>query len=252
MNIIKEAFKNYRKYLGEKLALSLSFTMFVLAALAIGMLGSYLFVITIPLIVLPIFICLQVANNSIKDGMILRQRNFFAIYPLAFTPPLFGTYKVLSIAVKSILIYLGLSLLTSFIFLEIYAANDPVFAQQISDIVLLQANGNMDELIKAYENNVTIAFISSLSMLISGGVTVLLALHFFGVNTIALHLAFSMPSMTGRMAGTMHRQSLKIFRKDFLSDYFQATWFVAPPLLIGLAGGILATYFVTNNKYLVL
>ncbi|MFA5481293.1 MAG: hypothetical protein WC282_02795, partial [Bacilli bacterium] len=54
------------------------------------------------------------------------------------------------------------------------------------------------------------------------------------------------------MAGTKHRQSLKIFRKDFLSDYFQATWFVAPPLLIGLAGGILATYFVTNNKYLVL
>lgn len=252
MNIAQKARQTYQKYLASKLAIAFSFTIFVLASLALGILGSYLFLLLVPIVILPIFICLQMTNSAFAKGMSLSQKNFFSFYRAAFTPTLSGAYQVLSSFLKAALLYFGLSFVTIFVMLQFYLTRDPFFAQQIESISALAANGNLVEALAAYENNANIIFISSIATFISGGFALLAFLHFIGRNSIVPHLALSMSSMPGRIAFSIHRQGLKFFKREFNIDYYRATWLGTPLLLIGFAGGVLATYFLTRDPYLIL
>ncbi|MFA6644799.1 MAG: hypothetical protein WCS76_00365 [Bacilli bacterium] len=252
MNISKKALQTYRKYLASKLAIAFSFTVFVLACLAIGIIGSYLFLILVPVVVLPIFICLQLANSSFARGMPLTQKNFFSFYRTAFTPPLNGAYQVLSSFLKAVLINLGLSFVVVFAMLQLFVIDNSSFAQEVDSIAALAANGNFTEALAAYEANANIIFISSTATLISGGFALLAFLHFVGRNSIVPHLALSMSSMPGRIAFSIHREGLKFFKREFNTDYYRATWMGAPIILAGFAAGVFATYFFTQDPYLIL
>ncbi|MFA7378124.1 MAG: hypothetical protein WC014_01185 [Bacilli bacterium] len=252
MNIAKKAFQTYRKYLASKLAIALSFTVFVLASLAIGLFGSYLFILLVPIIILPIYICLQLANSSFAKGMPLSQKNFFAFYKVAFTPTLNGAYQVISSFLKAALIYFGFSFLVVFVMLQVYLTNDASFAQELQSITTLVANGNYQDALLAYEENATILFVSTIASLISGGFSLLAFMHFIGRNSIVPHLALSMAALPGKIAYSVHRQGLKVFKREFNGDYYRSSWLAAPIILIGFTGGVLATYFFTNNTYLIL
>lgn len=252
MNIAKKAFATYRQYLASKLAVAFSFTIFVLASLAIGMFGSYLFLLLIPVVIIPFFVCLQLANSSIAKGMPLTQRNFFSFYKTAFSPTLVGVYQVVSSFLKAALIYLGVSFAIILIMSEVYISNDPAFATEIQRITTLIANGSMQEALDAYENNVTIVFVSSVSTLVSGGVGLLMFMHFIGRNAIVTHLAFAMSSLPGQIAQSVHRQGLRSFKHEYNMDYYKSVWFGIPLVLIGYATGVLATYFLTQDFYLIL
>lgn len=252
MNIAQKAFQTYRKHLASKLAIAFSFTVFVLASLAIGLLGSYLFVLLVPIIILPIYICLQLTNSSFAKGMPLSQRNFFAFYKVAFTPTLNGAYQVISSFLKAALIYFGLSFVVIFIMLQVYLTNDASFAQEFQGITALITNGMYQDALQAYEENATVLFISTVASLISGGLSLLAFMHFIGRNSIVPHLALSMSALPGKIAYSVHRQGLKVFKSEFNGDYYRASWLAAPIILIGFAGGVLATYFFTSNTYLIL
>ena len=252
MNIAQKAFQTYRKYLANKLAVAFSFTIFVLASLAIALFGSFMFLLLIPIVILPVYVCLQLSNSSFSIGMPLTQRNFFSFYKVAFSPTLNGAYQVLSSFLKAALVYFGLSVLTIFIMSEIYVNSDPLFATEINRITGLLASGGFQEALDAYDNNPTIVFISSISTLVGGGIGLLAFMHLIGRNSIIPHLAFSMSSLPGRVAYTIHRQGLNVFKREYNTDYYQATWFGAPLVLIGFTAGVMATYFFTSNIYLIL
>lgn len=252
MSISKKAFLTYRKYLANKLAIAFSFTVFVLASLAIGIIGSYLFLILVPIVLLPLFICLQFTNSAFAKGMPLTQKNFFSFYRTAFTPPLSGAYQVLSSFLKAFLTYLGLSFVAIFIMLQIYITNDSLFAQEIDSIAALAADGNLTGALDAYEANSVIVSISSIAMIICGGLALLLFLHLIGRNAIVPHLALSMSSMPGRIASSIHREGLQFFKREYNADYYKATWFGAPLVLVGFGLGVLATYALKIDPYLIL
>lgn len=252
MNIAKKAFATYRQYLASKLAVAFSFTIFVLASLAIGMFGSYLFLLLIPVVIIPFFVCLQLSNSSIAKGMPLTQRNFFGFYKTAFSPSLVGVYQVVSSFLKAALIYFGVSFLIILVMSEVYMSSDPTFATEIQRITTLIANGGLQEALDAYENNPTIVFVSSISTLVSGGVGLLMFMHFIGRNAIVPHLAFAMVSLPGQIASNVHRQGLQSFKREYNADYYKAVWFGVPLMLIGYAGGVIATYFLTQDLYLIL
>lgn len=252
MNIAKKAFQTYRQYLASKLAVAFSFTIFVLASLAIGMFGSYLFLLLIPVVIIPFFVCLQLSNSAIAKGMPLTQRNFFGFYKMAFSPTLIGVYQVVSSFLKAFLIYLGINVLIILVMSEIYMSNDSTFASEIQRITTLIANGGLQEALDAYENNSTIVFISAVSTLVGGGVGLLMFMHFIGRNAIVSHLAFAMASLPGQIAQSVHRQGLQSFKHEYNVDYYQSVWFGVPLLLIGYASGVLATYFLTQDIYLIL
>lgn len=252
MNIARKAFETYQKYLANKLAASFSFTIFVLGSLAIGLLGSYLFIILIPIVVLPLFICLQLVNSAFAKGMPLTQKNFFGFYRSAFTPTMSGSYQVLSSFLKAALLYFGLSFAVVFIMTQVLITRDASFASEIDSMAALIANGGLQEAIAAYESNPNIIYISTISTLISGGLGLLAFLHLIGRNAIVPHLAISMAALPGRIAYSVHRQGLKIFKHGFNVDYYKSVWFGAPLILIGFAGGVLATYFFTSDLYLIL
>ena len=252
MNIAKKAFATYRKYWTSKLAASFTFVVFTLASLAIGLFGSYVFLILVPIIVLPIFVCLQLINSAFAKGMALTQKNFFSFYRSAFTPTMNGAYQVITSFLKAALVYLAMSFLVIIIMTQVFLTRSATFASEIDSMTALIANGGFQEALDAYESNATIIFISSISTLVSGGLSLLVFLHFIGRNTIVPHLAISMAALPGRIAYSVHRQGLKIFKHEFNSDYYKSVWIGIPLVLCGFTGGVLATYFFTNNAYLIL
>ena len=251
MSITKKALQTYRKYLASKLAIAFSFTVFVLACLALGILGSYLFFLLVPIVILPIYICLQFTNSSFAKGMPLTQKNFFGFYRTAFTPTINGAYQVITSFLKSALIYFALSFIVVFVMLQVYATRNPQFAQEIESISALTANGSFLEALAAYEDNIIIMFISSIATLVSSGLALLAFFHFVGRNSIVPHLAISMAAMPGRIAHSIHRQGLKLFKTEFNRDYYKAAWLGAPLVLLGFGGGVMATYFFTTDSYLI-
>jgi len=252
MNIARTAFETYRKYLGSKLAVSFAFTIFVLASLAIGMVGSYLFLVLMPLVILPVFVCFQLANSALAKGMPLTQANFFGFYRVAFSPSLSGSYQIISSFLKSFLVYLGISLLTIFILTEIYSYLDSSFYAEVQSISALIYSGNLTEAVDAFDENATIAFISSMGFLSGGGAATLIFLHLVGRNSISPHLAFAMPALPGRTANMIHRRGIKTFRLEFNLDYYGATWLGIPLIILGYLGGVFATYFFVSDVYLIL
>lgn len=252
MNIAKNAFATYRKYWANKLAASFSFTVIVLASLAIGIFGSYFFLFLIPLIVLPIFICLQLANSAFAKGMVLTQKNFFSFYRSAFSPTMSGSYQVLSSFLKAALIYFGTSFIVIMVMTQFFLSRSSTFAAEIDSITALIGRGGFQEALDAYESNSTIIYISTISTLISGGFGLLVFLHLIGRNCIVPHLALSMAALPGRIAYSVHRQGLKIFKHDFNIDYYKASWFGVPIIIIGYVGGVMATFFFTSDIYLIL
>ncbi|MFA5421810.1 MAG: hypothetical protein WC344_03315 [Bacilli bacterium] len=252
MNISQKAWQSYRKYFGSKIAIALSFTVFVLASLAIGMIDMLFFIILIPFVILPLFICLQLATSAFRKGMILSQKNFFGFYKTAFTPPLSGSYQVFSSFLKAALIHLGLSLVINIALIQVFQSSDAAFSQFLTSLIVLISSGGYQEAQTAIAANPTIMFISGTSALISGGLSLLAFLHFIGRNSIVPHLAFSMSLLPGKIAYSVHRQGLRFFKREFNLDYYKALWLGGPLVLLGFAGGVFATYFLTSNSYLVL
>jgi len=251
--IRKIAFTQYKTYWAQLLAMSFSFVIVFIAALVLNIVFAVSIIFTIPIFVAPLFFCLQVSSVRLKAEGRLSTKDYYHFYPMGLSSKFRGAYRILSTALKTLLIFFlavfALGIIASYVF----PLFDSAFATAMADFTTLVANTNVTyEAMVAFLNEHTAAFAPMINSV--GVLSVAIAFFYFldatGTNLLIVNLSLNMLS-DRRLLIIIHKQAYPEIRHDYRKLYIGAMWPSIILFIVGFALGAFIGWLAFDN-YLVI
>lgn len=247
--ISKTALRQYKARLKEKFALSFSFFVFAFACVTLGFVWPISLLLTVPLIIIPLFLCLQISNGTLrilqKEG--LSHGNFFRFFILSFKRPFLGSYRVISSLLKAIAIGLIFYFVAGLVTYQILSMVDSSFSELMTKASELLANSDLDSAFALLQENPLYITCENILICISFGFFLLSFYHFIGVNSLNANLTNMMPGVNRGAINYVHKNVLRMIRKPFYKDYYHANYLGLVLYLFGYVGGVLISYQFTSK-----
>jgi|GEM_PF-2025202 len=251
--IRKIALTQYKTYWMQLLALSFSFVIVFIGALVLNVVFSVSIIFTVPIFVVPLFFCLQVSSARLKAEGHLSTKDYYRFYPMGLSSKYRGSYRVLSTALKALLIFFicvfALGLVESYVF----PLFDSAFATAMADLTALVSNTDVSyEVMVTFLNEHTVAFAPMINSV--GVLSVAIAFFYFldaiGTNLLIVNLSLNMLS-DRRLLIFVHKKAYPEIRHEYRKLYLGAMW---PGVFLYVAGFMLGAFigWISFDNYLVI
>ncbi|MCR4911186.1 MAG: hypothetical protein K5925_01505 [Bacilli bacterium] len=222
------------------------FMAIIIASLVfVNLLFDDLFLIVVPLVVLPICFAFQRAIIILRENDTLSFSLIFSGFSQYFSERFSSTYSFFNSLWKLILIYLGVGFITFItVNLSFYNTNFLGMKDIIDEISSTQLT--IEALDSLYEQHLDF-FVSyrmalSLPCLFALSIS---ALFFFSKNSISFFLRATPIKLSGRDISYLHLQMIKYHKGLFYKRYFALNW----PLFILFIGGFALGGYVGSLYY---
>lgn len=237
--------KTRRNYLA-KLSYATLYTAGALLCLIPAYLEPFLLFILVPLFMAPLGYAFQSVNHALNMKRDPTFSSFFRSFTGYYKAPVYGAYRLAIGNLKA----LGIYFLFQFLGYYPVLLTDQTFMTGFQS--LLVNNEAFD--LNAFEN-----LLSSDSLILQMQIVQIVALfpaaimflHSVGVSAIRVHLSFMGGGLLSMYeTGQIFAAGFKTIRKPFRKEYFKATWFISPLLLIGyVLGAVPAAVFLPVDAF---
>lgn len=231
------AFKNYRQNFLIKTASASFFGLILIICFFLAYLFPATLFLTIPFIILP-FLLAFIADNSTIHPRSGRISGIFIFFPLYYTPPMFGGFRVLMGFLKSLVTYIVIStVLVAILYLTI-GQYDASFVEILNNIKNSLNSEDLLKIIGDLQGNQTFILISNISEISALFGASLIFIHHIFTNSLKFYFNLIQPKpMPMKVLNYVHRFTVKRNRKMFYKDIFSSFWFVYLTFIIGYASG---------------
>lgn len=244
------ALAKYKKHKLTSWIIGVAFSLFSAAVISLNFLVTGISMITIPLLVLPFFFACVVLDTGYQEGLDLTFPNFLRSFALYFRRPFNGSFSVIRSFLKSLLVFVGALIVSSFVWELIYEA-------KFGDEFIAQVNA-LAESLYSMEADIE-RFYSILleddAMLMNFYMSVIegpmyLSIFFFvyltAKESVSIFLRLKMPKSNSSMVKTIYNRAIQKNRKEFYKLFWGLNWPYYLLLLLGFVGGGL---FITFTEW---
>ena len=216
-------------------------TLIACGFLALNLLLSSLFVVLVPLIIMPLYFACQASIRLMRNTETLTIGGFFRCYFGYFSEHFASTFRVIRSSLFSLIFYGGV-LLTSitvaipcFYFLNYYG-----FKTFIDSINIFSSTSNIDALLNTYSNTIDMLFICISYPSLS--VFSFVYLFLTDKNSISLFYRLDNTKYPGKYISSLNDLVIKNNKKQFYKSYFALNWPFYLLFLIGYGLGFYLGY----------
>lgn len=227
----------------------LYFSLFTIVSLIIAYLLPFSLIVTVPFVIIPSYFAftsmraVKFQNKEIKPS-------YFKLFSLYFSQLFFGGYRLLVGFLKSLLVYLLVTIILFTIFEYAVFLNIPEFKAIVDKI---STTTDYTSLLNDYNsfllNNETIKgyvfIISSVALTCAS----IMFIHHIGKHSVKMKRNFFIKNAAPiKLLYVVDRRVRREHFKDYFLIYFKCAWFIQLALLIAGSGGILIGYFFLRNQ----
>ena len=234
----------------------ISYVIFFFSALLTGglvllnLLFSYLFVIIVPLLVIPIIFACQTAIMLLREQPTLTFKGFLKCYAIYFSELFSSTYRILRSVLFALIFYGGV-LLTSFIvvFPAFYFTNYQGFATLVNttSIESLYSVEYLDYILNEYKTLLNTVSICTTFPAISA--FTLMFTYFISRNSYSHIYRMSGLAKSGRAIGAISDLVRKNNRKLYLKCYWSLNWPIVALFVVSFAFGSYIGYLYYPDAF---
>ena len=248
-NINKELRNNYKKHFANKTALVSFLALVIVACLALGFVLPITLIITVPLLLIPIYFGFVFINSSFNIGQGKPSHIFSKGFRLYFTNLFYGCFKIFEGILKFFIMYLISNTICTVIFHFTIGVNDPTYMSILESILSVSNTGTLSKLIQDLQANSTYMHITNLTEIISFGLGSYLFIHHVITQSFKLCFAFSdVHIVMMSHINAIHRKAFPKFRKEFYLEYYSSFWLIILLFVLGYAGGSFIGYLLLNRN----
>ena len=203
-----------------------------------------LFLIIVPLIVIPIFFAAQVVVIALRDEDYLTFGGFFNCFKTYFSPKFASTFRIIKSAIYSFVVYLIFSIVYGFaINLSFYYTNFMNYAGIMTDIFnnVLTNPLDIEMFVNTYKDFFSIIMIyTNVPTLFVSAITFI---YLIGINNIGLFDRMNNIQEIGQINKLAHENLLRNYRKEIHLSFIKLNWPLFLLFIIGFGGGSVLGYF---------
>lgn len=248
-SIVKQGFKEaHKRFVVVSLPLSF-FALITILMLVLGFFFPITLILSLPFVVIPSFFSVAAINTLATNENTHEGIGFFVMFRSYFNQIFRGGYRVIWGLVKSLLVFLGSSLILTFIFSATILTKDQSYVAFMNEIKNISDTAEIANAIENFVNtNKTINEITILVNCLSTFFAFYMFMHHFGVNSVKYNYNFvaKMP-LPMQDLNVISKKVQKENGKNFYKDYYKAFWFLGLILIIGYFAGSLLAYFYFDN-----
>lgn len=214
----------------------------------------FLFILIVPLLILPVFYSFHILHTGIASGKRLTFKNTLRFFSLYFKKPNNSSFSFLSSLLKTLIAFFILNFFITIITSVIYYNLYPELVKQFMDEFLYGiTNGDYDKL-RAFINEnqefyVTFTLIIELSSFFLAS---FVFFHSISFNSLSIYLRLFMKSSPELFVSSVFKYTIKRNKKAILKDYFYLVWPIYLLFATGLGvGTYLLTLYTTNDSFII-
>ena len=245
--------KMYRKNARPLLAVSFAFTIVLIASIVLNAALPGSGFLTVPLVVLPLLFCLQIAYSRLQQEGQLDLKEFNHFYVLGMSGKFRRSYRALASFFKSLLIFIFLIFAFGIIAGYVVPLFNPEFATLSEEFVQMAEGSAFDyEAMMSFLNEHLDVFMP-VANVISCLALAFSSLFFFGglaANMMAVHFALTSPG-DGRFVAFTHHAVMNEIRGEYRRLFLGITW---PSILLyvfGFALGSVLAWFNFDDYWMI-
>lgn len=255
-NLRKESLKVYSKNKLVAWVLSFFVALFIALVSMLGVFIPYLGILLIPVLILPIIFASQAAYVDTYNGSQLTFRSFFTFFISFFRGGNSGTYSFIRSFFKSLLGFMIVYSLSSFIgAIILFSTNREGVMQMLQiaqDIIMTdtyvgktvaEAFGEYYYLLEIFQNIVlipsTITFVG-------------LLLFFISRNSVSMFLRMHFPNGYNAIYRDIFNTMVRMNRKQFHKDFFYLNWPMFVIFLVMSGASVGVSFIFTGDSYLII
>jgi len=243
--ISKQAWKLYKIRAGLKISLTAFYVFILSLVLFLGFITIYSFILTIPFIVLPFtfsYISIIASSNLKVEPKI---SNLFKLYPLYFKNTFSGGFRAINGFFYSVLLTIGVSLVSYIIFFYAYLQFQPGFMDAFNNLRAATTTEKINEAMTALTNLECVKFATDVTSLIATYVAVFFFIRFCLINSEKFFFnLLNVNPIPMRGCNALYKRMRKIRRGEFFKEHFLGTWYLHLAFVLLLGGGTALSYLV--------
>ena len=243
----KETWKEYRKDISSKLALTAIYVFMLACSLLLNILSGLTMFITIPFIVLPFTFAYVATLGGMEYAKAAPIISFFMFYPVYYQRLFFGGFKAIIGFLKGVLISIIFSTILTIILYYTYLRIQPGFAEILSEIDAAKDVAAMQSAMEKFYNfepaNLTLK-ISTMTGSVFGAYT-FIRHCLLNSEKFYLNLITKQP-IPMKAASRIYAIAARARKKEFFKEYYGAVWYVGLWFFLTLAGGAVGAMFLFN------
>lgn len=248
-SIVRTGFKEAKnRFVIVSLPLSF-FAILAIAVLVLAFFAPITLFLTVPFIIIPSFFAIAAINTIAVNKNTHEGLGFFVMFRAYFSQIFRGGYKVIFGFLKSLLVYVVVSVILTAILTSTVLAKDLGYISFMNEIeAMTDANLITDALNRFMETNATFNNLIVITSLVSSFCSFLMFIHHLSVNSIKYNYNFvSKLPLPMQDLNLIFKVVLKQNRGRFYKLYYKAFWFLLLLLIVGYGGGAAIAYFFLPN-----
>lgn len=245
---IKPAFKNYKKFFFIKSRSVTIFGLFVIAALALSLLSSLTYFITIPLIIIPLFLALMIDNFACNINL-KNRKSFLQLFPVYFSSNMRGGFKLVFAFLKSILTYLISGFVLTLVLYLAIGVKDQSLVDILEQILKIKNTGELTNLIEFLQENSTYILIMNISEICAVFLGSYIFIHHIFIHAFKYHFNMYQKAIDIKALNALHSFTFKKIRKSFYKDYYSSFWFMIILYIVGYGLGSCLGAFIIKLPF---
>ena len=244
--LISEARNNYKNAPFSTWFLGLTVGILITAILAIDYLAPGISLLTFAFLIVPILFSGMLQHIVFKTRGQLTISSSLKAFGLYYTPSFFGTFSILTSALKGLITFLATETIISFTCSGILQFTNPEFVTAINEFyeIFESQSISYDDLFNAlYAHNNLLFNYFVICVFPALGLGIIFAFYNISRNSILVYFKMHVKNVTNRFAKMVYSDVVRRNRKAMFKDYMMLNWPLFVLMAIGFAGGALGGYF---------
>ncbi len=248
-----QAYEAFRKNSRPLLAVSFAFIIVVIAAIVLNAVLVGTAFLTVPIVVLPLLFCTQIAFSRIQQEGTLNLKEFHHFFVLGFSGKFRRGYRALGSFFKALLVFFIAVFILGIAASYIAPYFDPTFAALSEEFLLLasQSAFNTEDMMAFLEQHYE-DFLPTVNVV---AITALgfSSLYFFGEissHMMAIHFALTSPG-DGRFVALTHHLVVSENKAEIRKLFLGSAWPGIVLYLVGFALGSVFAWFFFSNYWMI-
>ena len=245
--------QTYRKNARLLLAVSFAFTVVLIASIVLNAALPGSGFLSVPLVVLPLLFCLQIAFSRLQQEGQLELKEFNHFYVLGLSGKFRRSYRALSSFLKATLLFIVLIFVFGIIAGYVVPLMNPAFGTLSEEFMAMAADSSFDYAAMIAFLNEHLDVFMPVANVISCLALAFASLYFFGAlaaNMMAVHFALTSPG-DGRFVVFTHRAVMLEIRGEFRKLFLGMAWPSLLLYLFGFAAGSVIAWFSFDDYWMI-
>ena len=240
------ALNHYRVSRSAAWVLGLTTGILIAAILAIDLVVPGLVILTFPFIILPLIFSATMQHLMIHHGANITLTGSFRSFFLYFRQAFFGSFNYLFSLLKSVIIFISVELIVSFLASFLFQTFSKEFVEAINYMyAAVETNEvtieTLEQILAMHNGILSIYF--AIVIVPAFFIAVLFLIYFISRFSVSIYMRFRAKAINSRFVRFVYGDVVRRKRGEMLFDYLSLNWPLFILLIFGFAGGSVLGFY---------